>query len=120
MINACLFVLALAPVVAAAQPVYKCVSPKGATSYQSIPCAEGETSSQRGHAASGTGRAQTTTVVPAGPGQRRVQVRYTTDSANAACDGARAKRTAALGAAGGAAGPELRRQLDQDVSNACT
>lgn len=120
MTKACLFVLALAAFAAEAQPVYKCVSPQGATSYQSIPCAEGDTSSRRGHGPSPLRGEQATSVVPAGPGQRRVQVRYTTDSANAACDGARAKRTAALGAAGGAAGPELRRQLDEEVGNACT
>jgi hypothetical protein len=58
-------------------------------------------------------------VVPAGPGQRRVQVRYRTTSADAACDGARAQRTAALGAAGGAATAEMRQGLDRAVQDAC-
>ncbi|MDQ8021562.1 MAG: DUF4124 domain-containing protein [Moraxellaceae bacterium] len=121
---------------AANAQVYKCTSVKGATTYQSTPCVDGETASVAKPAASPSaspstspstspsgstqGRsAQSVTVVPAGPGERRVQVRYRTNDANAACDGARAMRTAALGAAGAAADADLRNRLDRDVRNAC-
>jgi hypothetical protein len=114
---------------AGAQPVYKCTRADGSNSYQSIPCAEDEATATRAQAttvsgqapssAPVSGRAQTMSVVPAGPGQRRVQVRYRTTSADAACDGARAQRTAALGAAGGAATAEMRQGLDRAVQDAC-
>jgi hypothetical protein len=129
--HAGLLLLLFAACAADAQPVYKCTGADGSNSYQSTPCAEGETSATRAHVAPSTGYAptasaplsgsmQSVSTVPAGPGQRRVQVRYTTNAANAACDGARAQRTAALGAAGAAATAELRERLDRDVQNACS
>ena len=115
--------------VAGAQPVYKCTRADGSNSYQSTPCAEDEASTTRAQAttvsgqapasAPVSGRTQTMSVLPAGPGQRRVQVRYQTTSANEACDGARAQRTAALGAAGSAAPAEMRQSLDRAVQDAC-
>ncbi|MEG1680817.1 MAG: DUF4124 domain-containing protein [Stenotrophomonas sp.] len=102
-----------------AQAVYKCTGPKGETSYQSIPCREGETSSHRRATPSPSNLTQAISAAPAGPGQRRVQVRYTTSAANENCDGAKAMRTAALGAAGSQATPDLRANLDQQVSTAC-
>lgn len=128
--HAGLLFLLFAAGTAGAQPVYKCTGADGNNSYQSTPCADGEVSATRAHASSSLGFAQgvqaprsggmqSATEVPAAPGQRRVQVRYTTNGANAACDGARAQRTAALGAAGAAATAELRSNLDRDVKNAC-
>jgi len=114
-----LIICACAAIPASAQPVYKCSSPQGATSYQSTPCAAGETSARRQHAAPTMGASATTTVVPAATGQRRVQVRYTTTAANEKCDSAKAMRTAALGAAGSAATAELRARLDRDIQSAC-
>jgi len=121
-----LLLLLFAACAANAQPVYKCTNAEGGNSYQSTPCAEGETSATRAHKPSATGVAPATAPLsgsvqsmPAGPGQRRTQVRYTTTTANAACDGAKAQRTAALGAAGAAAPAELRDRLDQAVQNAC-
>lgn len=104
---------------AQAQPVYKCTNAKGENSYQSMPCRVDESSSRRAHASNTMGFTPGVPNAPAGPGQRRVQVRYTTTSANEACDGAKAMRTAALGAAGAAAGNELRSKLDRDVQAAC-
>lgn len=104
---------------AQAQPVYKCTNAKGGNSYQSTPCGADESSSRRAHAPNTMGYTPVVSDVPAAPGQRRVQVRYTTTSANAACDGAMAMRTAALGAAGAAAGNDLRSKLDRDVQAAC-
>ncbi|MBO9716070.1 MAG: hypothetical protein J7507_04500 [Pseudoxanthomonas sp.] len=112
-----------------AQPVYKCTRADGSNSYQSTPCAEDEASATRAQATAVTGqapasapmsaRSQSVSMLPAGPGQRRVQVRYQTNAANAACDGARAQRTAALGAAGAEATPEMRQGLDRAVQDAC-
>lgn len=121
MTRTCLILLSLAAFSAGAQPVYKCTTPEGAVTYQSVVCAAGDTSASRKHASSAMslGGGQTVTEVPAGPGQRRVQVRYTTNAANEACDGARAMRTAALGAAGAHADADLRSRLDRDVQNAC-
>ncbi len=119
MTKACLIVLSLLAFPASAQPVYKCTNAKGENSYQSTPCRDGEASARRAHAAAAPVSAPAYTTVPAGPGQRRVQVRYTTTAANAACDGAKAMRTAALGAAGADATADLRARLDRDVLNAC-
>jgi len=105
--------------VAQAQPVYKCTGPKGETSYQSIPCREGETSSRRYASPSPSNPTQAITAAPTGPDQRRVQVRYTTTAGNEGCDGAKAMRTAALGAAGSQATTDMRASLDQQVSAAC-
>lgn len=104
---------------AQAQPVYKCTGPKGETSYQSIPCREGETSSRRYASPSPSNPTQSMTAAPARPGQRRVQVRYTTTAGNENCDGAKAMRTAALGAAGAQATADMRTSLDQQVNAAC-
>ncbi|GAB3508206.1 DUF4124 domain-containing protein [Pseudoxanthomonas daejeonensis] len=127
--NCGLWVLLFVAGAAQAQPVYKCTAEDGSNSYQSTPCAEGEASATRSHVAPSSGSAplgsaplsssMQAVAVPAGPGQRRVQVRYTTNAANSACDGAKAQRTAALGAAGAAVSPALRNSLDQDVRNAC-
>ncbi|WP_057626787.1 DUF4124 domain-containing protein [Stenotrophomonas terrae] len=124
MTKACL--LALAPILACfalpsaqAQAVYKCSSPKGETSYQSIPCSEGETSLRRYATPSRSNPTQTISAAPARPGQRRVQVRYTTTAANEKCDSAKALRTAALGAAGAQASADMRGNLDQQVNAAC-
>lgn len=111
--------LCLAPPTAHAQPVYKCSSPKGETSYQSIPCSEGETSSRRYATPSASNPTQALSAAPVGAGQRRVQVRYTTTAANENCDSAKAMRTAALGAAGSQASADMRASLDQQVSTAC-
>ena len=104
---------------AQAQPVYKCTGPKGETSYQSIACREGETSSHRYASPSPSNPTQALTTAPTGPGQRRVQVRYTTTAGNENCDGAKAMRTAALGAAGSQATADMRASLDQQVNAAC-
>ncbi|MCD9088636.1 DUF4124 domain-containing protein [Stenotrophomonas sp. SY1] len=119
MTKACLIILSFAVFPAHAQPVFKCTGTNGSNSYQSTPCRDGETSARRGHAAASLGSTPSQSVVPAAPGQRRVQVRYTTTAANEACDGAKAMRTAALGAAGAAADAALRSRLDRDVQNAC-
>lgn len=122
--QACVWLLLLVACGANAQPVYKCTGADGANSYQSTPCAAGEVSATRAHAATSLGAAgpaeapRSASSLPAAPGQR-FQVRYQTNAANAACDGAKAMRTAALGAAGGAATAEMRSGLDRDVQAAC-
>lgn len=102
-----------------AQAVYKCSSPDGATTYQSIPCREGETSLRRYASPSTSNPTQALSTAPVGPGQRRAQVRYTTTAANEGCDGAKAMRTAALAAAGSQTTADMRAGLDQQVSAAC-
>lgn len=102
-----------------AQAVYKCTGPKGETSYQSIPCQEGETSLRRYASPSRSNPTQALSAAPVGPGQRRAQVRYTTTAANENCDSAKAIRSAALGAAGSQATVDMRANLDQQVSAAC-
>ena len=124
-----LWMLPFVACAAQAQPVYKCTAADGGNSYQSTPCAEGEASATRAHVAPASGAAplgsaplsssMQSVALPAGPGQRRVQVRYTTNAASSACDGAKAQRAAALGAAGAAASPALRDSLDRDVRKAC-
>ena len=102
-----------------AQAVYKCGSPEGATTYQSIPCREGETSLRRYASPSASNPTQALSTAPVGPGQRRAQVRYTTTAANESCDGAKAMRTAALAAAGSQATADMRASLNQQVSAVC-
>lgn len=122
MTKTCLILLALATFPASAQPVYKCSSTQGVTRYQSTPCEAGETSARRQHAPASMGTngpAPNPTAVTVIPGQRRVQVRYTTTAGNEQCDGAKAMRTAALAAAGAQATPSMRAGLDRDVQNAC-
>ncbi|MGE8234188.1 MAG: DUF4124 domain-containing protein [Stenotrophomonas sp.] len=112
-------VLCFASPAAHAQAVYKCTGPKGETSYQSIPCSEGETSSRRYATPSTSNPTQALSAAPVEAGQRRVQVRYTTTAGNENCDGAKATRTAALAAAGSQANAGMRASLDQQVSAAC-
>ncbi|WP_372015500.1 DUF4124 domain-containing protein [Pseudoxanthomonas sp. 10H] len=119
-----LLLLLSATGVAGAQPVYKCTRADGSNSYQSTPCATDEISATRAHRATVSGQAPVsapasagTLGTPAVPGQRRAQVRH--PAADAACDGARAQRTAALGAAGASATAEMRQGLDRAVQDAC-
>ena len=123
----CLWLLLFAAWSASAQPVYKCTNAEGGNSYQSTPCAEGEASTSRAHVAPASGYMPTTTAplsahaqsAPLVPGERRAQARHGSGAANATCDGARAQRTATLGAAGAAPPAELRTRLDQAVQDAC-
>ena len=102
-----------------AQAVYKCSSPEGATTYQSIPCSEGETSLRRYATPSTSNPTQALSAAPVGPGQRRAQVRHTTTVANESCEGAKASRAAALRAAGSRVTADMRASLDQQVKATC-